>query len=459
MKQPRADNRRATEGTLEQNDNTINGLAEQLIEAVAEDLKEVARWLVQHREGELRTLEDGLREKGHQLLCRLLEETLVQEEAVRSQEGHPRCGQCGQETSGLGQRPKRVHLVLGEVALPRCCYYCAQCHTTWAPLDQQLGIDQSGRSPRLVEAIALLGAELPFSPAAERLVQLCGVEVGPSQIEEVTEGIGQTLHQQELDQMTRAFEGHQLPPVENRYPWLVLALDGVMAPYRDGYHEVRVATIGGVSWVPQEWEEASVAWRYVVHTGDVGTLGKLAWLESYRQGLEEAEQVLVLGDGASWIWNLAEEHWPGAVQILDFYHATEHLWALGRSLWGEESPQVGPWVEAAKKGLAEGKVEELLSQWRVLQPQDTEGFTRELTYFGNQRRRMKYDEYRAAGYPIGSGAVESANRHVVGVRVKQSGMRWLEPGIKGVLALRALLRSQRWSQWWDQQPLPIPLAA
>ena len=136
-------------------------------------------------------------------------------------------------------------------------------------------------------------------------------------------------------------------------------------------------------------------WRYVVHTGDVATLGKLAWLESYRQGLEEAEQVLVLGDGASWIWNLAEEHWPEAMQILDFYHATEHLWALGRSLWGEGSSQVKPWVEGAKEGLAEGKVEELLIRWRDLNPQDPEGFAKELTYFGNQRGRMKYDEYPA----------------------------------------------------------------
>lgn len=444
---------------MELHDTTVDELAEQLVEAVAEDLKELARWLVKHRQDELRALEDGLREGGHHLLCRLLEETLVQEEKTRREGHHPRCAQCSRETSWLGQRPKKVHLLMGEVVLPRCCYYCAQCHTTWVPVDQQLGVDQSGRSPRLVEAIALLGAELPFSPAGERLAQLCGMVVGRSQIEEVTEGIGRTWQQQEMDEVTRAFQEHQLPPVENRHPWLVLALDGVMAPYRDGYHEVRVAAIGGVSWVPQEWSEASVTWRYVVHTGDVATLGKLAWLESYRQGLEEAEQVMVLGDGAPWIWNLAEEHWPRAVQILDFYHATEHLWELGRSLWGEGSPQVKPWVEAAKEGLAEGAVEELLTQWRDLPSQDPEGFARELTYFGNQRRRMKYDEYRAAGYPIGSGAVESANRHVVGVRVKQAGMRWLDQGIKGVLALRARLRSQGWSQWWDQQPLPIPLAA
>ena len=142
-----------------QNDITVDELAEQVATVVAEDLKELARWLVRHRQDELRTLEDGLRDKGHQLLCRLLEETLVQKEKVRRRENHPHCAQCGKETSGLGQRPKRVHLLLGELVLPRCCYYCANCHSTWAPLDQQLGIDQSGRSPRLVEAIALLGAQ------------------------------------------------------------------------------------------------------------------------------------------------------------------------------------------------------------------------------------------------------------------------------------------------------------
>ena len=120
---------------------------------------------------------------------------------------------------------------------------------------------------------------------------------------------------------------------------------------------------------------------------------------------------------------------------------------------------MAPWVAAAGKRLREGEVRALLAEWADLAPKQAEAFAEECTYFQNQAPRMAYDQYEGAGYPIGSGAVESANRHVVGVRVKQAGMRWTPPGVAGVLALRALLRSDRWDQWWAAQPPPVPLAA
>ena len=187
--------------------------------------------------------------------------------------------------------------------------------------------------------------------------------------------------------------------------------------------------------------------------------GKLAWMESYRQGVEAAQEVVVLGDGAAWIWGLAQEHWPSAVHILGFWHASEHLWSMGRALFGEEGERVGPWVEGVKARLARGKVGEMIEEWRSLDAQSPQLFSKELTYFRNQSARMKYPAYRRKGYPIGSGSAESANRHVVGVRVKQSGMRWLDRGVRGILALRALLRSGRWTQWWEHQLLPVPLTS
>ena len=307
--------------------------------------------------------------------------------------------------------------------------------------------------------MALLGCELSFRSAAERLAQLCGVEVGPSQVEAVSEGIGRSLESEQMAEMEAAFDKGELPDVEKTTPVVVVSMDGVMVPHTDGNHETKVAAIGGADpALKKEDEELRVkGWSYVTHTGGVETFGRLAWTESYRQGVEEAQEVVVLGDGAAWIWALAEEHWPKAVQILDFWHASEHLWSMGKALFGEEDERVGPWVKVAKGRLRQGKIQEMIQHWTDLDAQSPELFNQDLTYFRNQSARMNYPAYRRKGYPIGSGSVESANRHVVGVRVKQSGMRWLDKGVRGILALRALLRSGRWIPWWERQPLPIPL--
>ena len=328
--------------------------------------------------------------------------------------------------------------------------------TTEAPLDRQLGIDRSGRSPRLVELMALLGAELPFAQAAARLTKLCpAVEVGESQLGEVTEAAGRRAEEEALAEVEAAWREpyrlRVLPAVETQSRRLVIALDGVMVPERAGYHEVRTAAVAVCE--PGERPER---WRYVVHTGGVQTFGKLVWCEAYRQGLEAAELVAVLGDGAEWIWKLARWHFPGAVQILDLWHATERLWSAGKALLGEADDGVAGWVERAKQRLLEGEALGLLSEWEALAPADAEGWAEQLRYFRNQSPRMRYDEYIEQGLPIGSGAIGSANRHVVGVRAKQAGMRWSREGVRGVLALRTLLRSGRWEAWWRNHPIPVP---
>ncbi len=425
--------------------------------AVAVELKGLARWLVEHRETDLRELEEGLIERGHALLMGLLGVVLADAPATETWQQRV-CAECKGELRGLGRRSKWLHTSLGHYKLHRACYYCSRCGRTQAPLDDQLGIDQSGRSPRLVELIALLGTELPsFRQARIDLERLCpGVEVSTSQIEEVTEAVGRYREAELLAEVHAAWQEpyrqRLLPQLEVRSPQLVIAIDGVMAPEREGYHEVRTAAVAGC-----ELGEQPKDWRYVIHTEQVETFGRLVWCEAWRQGLESAEQVVVLGDGAEWIWKLARWHFPGAIQVLDLWHATEHLWAAGRALLGETDERVEAWVEAARQRLLAGKVQQLLTEWEQLAPKDLQVWTDQLRYLRNQSPRMHYDQYIRQGLPVGSGAVESANRHVVGVRVKQAGMRWSRAGLRGVLALRALLRSGRWDQWWTAHSLPVPL--
>ena len=440
-------------------DSTRARLVEQVLGTVQEQLRALVGWLLEQCAADLRLLEDGLRERGQALLCQLLERVLQLSPAARSRATRL-CPHCQQPLVDLGLRPKTLHLTLGDVVLRRACGACPACHRTDVALDRQLGIDQSGRSPRLVETLALLGTELPFVPAATRLAQLCGIPCSASQLQQVTEAVGRTRAQELAREVDRAWATGELPPVEQEPTWLVVALDGVMVAEQDGYHEVRCGAIAGAT--PPETAEDELAltpWRYVVTPADVVTFGRLVSLEATRQGVGQAERVLVLGDGAHWIWNLAEEYFPDAIQILDLWHATEHLWAAGRALYGDGDSRVAPWVAATKARLLQGEVAALLAEWATLRPRDGTAWASEQTYFTNQAHRMAYDQYRQAGYPLGSGAVESANRHVVGVRVKQAGMHWRRPGLTGVLALRAVLRSLRWDDWWQAQPLPVPLAA
>lgn len=439
-----------------EHDSTTEEMVERVVAGALGELRGLAGWLVENRDGELGRLEEGLIERGNALLCGLLGAALATAPAAEGWRER-KCGGCGGRMRSLGGRAKWLHLSLGHIELERACYHCGACGRMAAPLDAQLGIDQSGRSPRLVELMALLGAELPFAQASSRLAKLCpAVEVGTSQIQEVAEAAGRCAEAESLAEVEAAWREpyrlRTLPRVESGAPQLVIALDGVMVREVGGYHEVRTAAVAGSGL-----GEPPEGWRYVVHTEDVETFGRLVWCEAHRQGLQSAERVVVVGDGAEWIWRLARWHFPQAVHILDLWHATEHLWSAGRALWGEGDGRVAAWVGEARERLIGGRVLELLAEWRQLEAVSPDAWAAELTYFRNQAERMRYDEYTRLGLPLGSGAVESANRHVVGVRAKQAGMRWSRAGVRGVLALRALLRSGRWDEWWRDHPLPVPL--
>jgi hypothetical protein len=442
---------------------------ESVVQAVAGEVRALAEWLVEHRAADLRHLERGLTEQGHQLLTRMLE-VVLEHRSGETARGGAWCPRCGEVGVWLRERGKALHLLLGDVPLRRDCGYCARCRATWAPLDEQLGIDQSGRSPRLVEAEALLGAELSFSPAVERLGQLCGVWLSASQTAAVTEAVGQTLAAQQEALAATALATDTDPPVAPRdlpreeaaLPWLVVVLDGVLVRQRTGYHEVKVAAIAraGPGRDPAAGRQPRLGrWQYVVETTSLERFGRRVWYEAQRLGAATVERVLVLGDGAAWIWNLADLHFPEVLRLLDYWHAVQHLWALGAARFGEGDARIPAWVGRAQARLRQGEIQALVAGWEQVRPTDAAGFAEELTYFRNQAPKMEYGAARAAGMPIGSGAVESANRHVVGIRTKQAGMRWSEPGLRGVLELRALLRSGRWAEWWEAQPLPIRLAS
>lgn len=159
--------------------------------------------------------------------------------------------------------------------------------------------------------------------------------------------------------------------------------------------------------------------------------------------------MVVLGDGAEWIWQLAAEHFPGATQIVDWYHASERIWELGRARYGEETTTTRTWVTRQRQRLARGEVAALVAAWRRLNGAAAVTPVRDaqVTSFTNQAARMTDAHYRARGLDIGSGMVEGGAKALVGARTKGSGMRWTVAGAEAVIQVRTLLRNNQWATY------------
>jgi len=191
----------------------------------------------------------------------------------------------------------------------------------------------------------------------------------------------------------------------------------------------------------RDWNSST----YVTSFCPSDDFGGLVRSEAVRRGLARARRTVVLADGAPWVWELARVNFPAALQILDFYHAADHLHALAEALHGEDSPAAHRRFSRWKRRLLKEGVPRILREAKSLQahaarPDNAE---RELAYIRTHRHRMRYPDFRRQGLFIGSGAVEAGCKTVVAARAKQSGMRWSLPGAHNLLALRALLLSHR----------------
>jgi hypothetical protein len=182
-------------------------------------------------------------------------------------------------------------------------------------------------------------------------------------------------------------------------------------------------------------------------------LGNRAFYEARVRGSERARRVVVLGDGAKWIWNQSDTHFPDAIEIIDWYHACEHLWEVGREFYGDGTERCRRWVEAQKGFLMADKVGVVVRNIEKLRPRtkrQVKARDTNLGYFRNNRKRMQYGTFRKQGLFIGSGAVESACKHLVQQRFKGAGMRWTSGGFKRLMAIRTALKNRRFDQLWHQ---------
>jgi hypothetical protein len=360
---------------------------------------------------------------------------------------------CGAQANYQRRREASVKTVLDTITFVRPYYLCPTCKKGHAPVDQQLEVCAGSISAGLDELLALLGAtEDSFAQAASVLQKLTLVAVCPNSVREATERLGQVLIAREAEileeaQTTTTLPGVRMPPAPRMY----ISMDGLIVHIHDeGWKEIKLGAIytttSRVSRKrPEKLEVRAVAQSFVTDLADAARFGPRLWAEAAQRGVLAADEVVVLGDGAHWIWNLAQEYFPGAVQILDWYHATEYVWTAAHAISSQGSDLAKRWAAEQLERLWEGKVAEVIT---TLQEHLSAGPAVEetLTYYTNQQQRMRYAEYRARGLQLGSGTIESGCKHVLAARLKQAGMIWDREGALAVATVRTWLKSGRWEE-------------
>jgi hypothetical protein len=221
---------------------------------------------------------------------------------------------------------------------------------------------------------------------------------------------------------------------------LYVTVDGAMAPMKDGWRECKVGAVYEAS-VDGQGEVVAHSVEHVGTFGNAEAIGDKVYALAFRRGVERCGDVVVLGDGGKWIWKQAADNFPTATQILDFYHAAEHLSEVAKTWYGADSPKSAKWLEDRKVDLLEGRWEKAMRSiraWKPLEPEHIKAKQDNLNYFTTNRHRMSYNHYRAKGMHIGSGIAESSCKCLVQARLKQSGMRWTQAGAESILQLRRL---------------------
>ena len=381
----------------------------------------------------------------------------------------PACPKCGVHSLNAVRRrrkPRTMNSRCGTVHIPRVRLTCRGCGHSWLPLQTALGVGAQQRtSGGLQHWEALVGGLTIFAEAAQLLETLSGVYVGTETLRTHAEAAGTELEGEQRAAMAQVQATQEPPPgyapvVET----LVVETDGVMARYRDRHldgtlikgewHEIKLGLVG-------DWRESQLvdqtyvaaretASRFAPRLGtEAARRGALDIVDWRGQGTdgggEQAvlRQVVILGDGAKWIWEHAAATFGNErIEILDWYHCCTHLWTIGGAMYGVGKPETAAWVEHAKDLLWERGPADLLALLATLQASTEEGgkvLATERGYFRTNAGRMHYQTYRDQGLPIGSGAVESAAKHLVQQRMKRAGMRWSDLGARAILHLRCAL--------------------
>lgn len=375
---------------------------------------------------------------------------------------------CGCRARYVELRSKPVLTAVGKAECLRPYYLCEHCHRGQFPNDVELDIEGTELSPGVRRMLAVVGHEGPFEQGRQQMELLAGLSVTTKAVERTAEGVGQEIEVGQQQQLKQALQLVLPIPIGPRIPIMYVEMDGTGIPVvrkesagRAGKQDdqpahTREAKLGCVfiqTTVDKEGypirEEASTTYVGAIESCD--EFGRRLYAEAWQRGWARAQKKVVLGDGAEWIWNQAELHFPDAIQIVDLYHARQHLWNVAAKLYANDPPTQKRWVMVRQDKLDHGKIEALVTSLRSLatsHPELADDIRTEANYFKDNKERMQYPQFRKQGLFVGSGVIEAGCKTVLG-RLKQSGMFWTVRGANAIIALRCCQLSGKFEDYWE----------
>lgn len=362
-------------------------------------------------------------------------------------------------------RAKKVLTVVGTISVKRAYYHSDETHEGYCPKDRDLDVEGSSFSPGVRRIMGCVGAYRPFGTGHDDIEEISGLKINGEEISRYSNELGEEVA--EFDTKARSLDRKPDETPKDKIPIMYIEMDGSGVPVvkeeltdrpgKEGPAKTREAKLGCV-FTQTTTDEKGYPVRDELSTTYTGAIenadefSERIYGEAYRRGIDFAQKVCVIGDGASWIWNIADDKFPQALQIIDLYHAREHYWAVAKDAFGTDRGAMKAWAKKRKKELNKGMVEKVIAAIQELKPTSQEAkelCEKEAAYFEKNKERMRYKNYRKQHLFVGSGVIEAGCRTVICQRLKQSGMHWTVKNANNIIALRSCILSNRWESFWE----------
>ena len=350
----------------------------------------------------------------------------------------------------------------------RAWYHCENCGAGFSPRDRALGLEGTSLSPAALRMTGLAAARVSFAETGELLRELAGLDIDAKLAERQAEALGREI---------AADERQIVEPEPATARTLYLGLDGTGVPVRkaetrgrrgkqpDGSaktREAKIVAVWSADTLDRDGRPARDPGSVTTYSGAIETIASRdtdaepspfagrALREAERRCFDEAPRRAILGDGALWIWNWADEHAPGAIQIVDIFHAKGHLFDVAKAIYGAGTELADQWGRQRRDELDQGRIDDILAALRG-HAETCDDARKCVDYIDNNRDRMRYPEFRAMGLCVATGVVEGGCKNIVASRLKRGGMRWTVAGANAIMALRCAILSDRFDDFWERR--------
>ena len=431
------------------------------VEAARTSYRRLKEWERQHPNATLGEIELKTREERRLLMGQLIP-LLLADRRRDDPQARPRCPKCGKRMTLQDDGSVPVETLEGRITLERPYYYCRSCHEGFFPLDQSLHLVGQLSEGVQEQAVEEAACSPSFEQAAQHFSRLSGVPISDTTVHELTQLYGgrQVAHEAEAAQAAatppaRGVPGpgpHAIPAPER----VAVSQDGTTILTRKGYKEVKVCSIS-LFELQKDHERGKKGAKQLTHHSycaglwDHETLNVHFWWDMQRRQADRSPCQVAVADAAPWIWGNFAITVPKGQEIIDWWHALDYLWRVANTLFGEKTAAGAAWMDKRETELWEGHLGTLRDALLAAQPTSNQGRTAvrcAVAYLSEHEKRLQYPAFRAAGFPLGSGTVESACNTLVGWRMKHRGQRWIDSGANAILAVRSAILSDRWLEAW-----------